>query len=464
MKRFTVLCVEDEPNIRMNMIEILNEYFGNVISAKDGKEALEKFGNNKIDLLITDIKMPKIDGFELIEKVRAANSDIPILIMSAYTESEYFVRSIKLKVDGYIIKPIDFKQLTSELEHQINNLNNRFMLKRNEKLLKEYKEVLDRSSLVSKTDINGKITYVNEAFCKISGFTKDELIGKSHNIVRHPDMEDSVFEKLWETIKGKKHWQGIIKNKTKEGGAYYVNSYVSPILNEENEIEEFISIRTDITELELYKQDIEKQLKIATKDIVDTQKEVVYTMGAIGETRSKETGLHVKRVAEYSYLLAKLYGLSEDQAELLKQASPMHDIGKVGIPDHVLNKPGKLDTEEWEIMKTHASLGYEMLKHSKKDILKAASTVAHEHHEKWDGSGYPRGLKEEEIHIFGRITAIADVFDALGHDRCYKKAWPMERILELYKEQKGKHFDPKLIDILFDNLDSFLEIKDSLED
>jgi len=120
----------------------------------------------------------------------------------------------------------------------------------------------------------------------------------------------------------------------------------------------------------------------------------------------------VKRVAEYSYLLAKLFGLDEEDAQILKTASPMHDIGKVGIPDAILKKPAKLDKEEWEIMKTHALLGYDLLKHSKRPIIKAASIVAKEHHEKFDGTGYPDGLKGEEIHIYGRITALADVFDA----------------------------------------------------
>ena len=206
------------------------------------------------------------------------------------------------------------------------------------------------------------------------------------------------------------------------------------------------------------------QIAHLNKEIVDTQKEVIFTMGAIGESRSKETGNHVKRVAEYSRILALKYGLSVEEAELLKEASPMHDIGKVGIPDSVLKKPAKLNDEEWKIMKTHAELGYEMLKHSNKEILKAASIVAHEHHEKWDGSGYPRGLKGENIHIYGRITAVADVFDALGSDRCYKEAWPIVEIIEFFKEHKGTHFDPKLVDIFFENLDEFIYVRDKYKD
>jgi len=187
-------------------------------------------------------------------------------------------------------------------------------------------------------------------------------------------------------------------------------------------------------------------------------------MGAIGESRSKETGNHVKRVAEYSKILALHYGLSQEQAEMLKQASPMHDIGKVAIPDAILNKPGRFDEDERKIMDTHASLGYEMLKSSKRPLLKLAATVAYEHHEKWDGSGYPQGLKGEEIDINGRITALADVFDALGSDRVYKKAWNDEKIFNLLKEERGKQFDPKLIDIFFANLPKFLKIRDTFRD
>lgn len=207
-----------------------------------------------------------------------------------------------------------------------------------------------------------------------------------------------------------------------------------------------------------------KEINKLTQEIEDTQKEVVFTMGAIGESRSKETGNHVKRVAEYSKLLAIYYGLNQKDTEMLKQASPMHDIGKVAIPDAILNKPGRFNEEERKIMNTHAQLGYDMLKMSNRPLLKLAATVAYEHHEKWDGSGYPRKLKGKEISIAGRITALADVFDALGSDRVYKKAWDDGRIFKLFKEERGKHFDPKLVDIFFDNLDEFLKVREQFKD
>jgi len=227
-----------------------------------------------------------------------------------------------------------------------------------------------------------------------------------------------------------------------------------------------IMSRSDKRQQQEYDELQKKFLEVEAlqREIEDTQKEVVFTMGAIGESRSKETGNHVKRVAQYSKILAHHYGLDEKEAEMLKQASPMHDIGKVAIPDAVLNKPGRFDEEERKIMDTHAQLGYDMLKMSDRPLLKMAATVAYEHHEKWNGKGYPNQLKGEDIHIYGRITALADVFDALGSSRVYKEAWDDERIFKMFKEERGEHFDPQLIDIFFDNLDEFLEVRDSLKD
>jgi len=228
-----------------------------------------------------------------------------------------------------------------------------------------------------------------------------------------------------------------------------------------NEIQElFDGFNTQMKQICISTQ----KINTLNKEIEDTQKEVVFTMGAIGESRSKETGNHVKRVAQYSKILALHYGLNQKDAEMLKQASPMHDIGKVAIPDAILNKPGRFNEDERKIMDTHAQLGYDMLKMSNRPLLKLAATVAYEHHEKWDGSGYPNALKGKEINIAGRITALADVFDALGSNRVYKKAWDDERIFNLFKEEKGKHFDPKLIDIFFDNLDEFLKVREQFKD
>ncbi len=200
------------------------------------------------------------------------------------------------------------------------------------------------------------------------------------------------------------------------------------------------------------------------QEIDETQSEIIHTLGTIAEFRSKETSQHVNRVALYSEFLADKCGLSKKECKLIRFASPMHDIGKVAIPDNILQKPGKLTEDEFTIMKTHSQIGYDMLKSSKRPILQAAATIAHQHQEKYDGSGYPQGLKGEGIHIYGRITAVSDVFDALGSDRCYKNAWPLEDIVALFREQKGKHFDPVLTQIFLDHVDEFVAMRDSLED
>ena len=192
--------------------------------------------------------------------------------------------------------------------------------------------------------------------------------------------------------------------------------------------------------------------------LVDTQREVVFRLTEAVETRSNETGNHVKRVAEVSGLLGHAMGMNPHDTEILRYASPLHDIGKVGIPDAILNKPGRHTAEETDIMRTHAMLGYEILRGSDREMLRVAADIARDHHEKWDGSGYPRGLKAEEISLVGRITALADVFDALLSERCYKKAWAEEDVLALIKQERGKHFQPELVDALLAQLPAVREI------
>jgi response regulator RpfG family c-di-GMP phosphodiesterase len=226
----------------------------------------------------------------------------------------------------------------------------------------------------------------------------------------------------------------------------------------ENVAKEINHFNTDI----IANQDLLKQLNFnlleLNNEIEDTLRETVFTMGVIEERRSKETKNHTKRVSEYSKLLATKIGLPDRDIELIASASPLHDIGKLGIPDEVLFKPGKLTDKEFEIIQNHPAIGYSMLSHSNREVLKAAAIIAHQHHEKWNGEGYPWGLKGEDIHIYGRIVALADVFDALLSEREYKEAWPMDDVISWIKKEKGHHFDPQLVNILLKNKDLFIEI------
>jgi len=345
VKRFKILIVDDVPKNIQVIANLLGDDEYDISYATNGEQALGQIEETRFDLVLLDIMMPEMDGYEVCRQVKRKqlSNEMPIIFITAKTDEKSLVNAFDAGGQDYITKP----------------------------------------------------------------FNAPELLARVKTHLKLKAFEDSQ--------------QIVIDNALAE-------------------------------------------LKNLNKEIIETQKEVIFTMGSIGETRSKETGLHVKRVAEYSRLLASMSGLNDMEADMIAMASPMHDIGKVGIPDAILNKKGRLTEDEFEVMKTHAVIGYDMLKHSERPLMRTAAIIALEHHEKWDGSGYPKATANTEIHIYGRITALADVFDALGSERCYKKAWEDEKIFGLLREQSGKHFDPGLVKIFFDNLDKFFEVRAKYKD
>lgn len=193
--------------------------------------------------------------------------------------------------------------------------------------------------------------------------------------------------------------------------------------------------------------------------------EISLRLGRACEFRDKETGLHIRRISELSHKLAEFAGLNEQECEILRHAAALHDVGKIGIPDSILLKPGKLEPAEIQVMQTHTIIGSNILSESEEyPVIKAGQIVSLQHHEKWDGSGYPNRLSGENIHIFGRIVMIADVFDALTSERPYKKAFSNDKAIQIMKEGRGSFFDPNLLDIFINNLDNFLHIKEKYND
>jgi len=340
----TILVVDDTKlNIEILLDLLSDEY--NVIPALNGQKALKIAKKMSIDLILLDIMMPDMDGYEVCQKIKSDSTtkDIPIIFITAKVDEDSIEKAYDMGGVDYVTKPFSPREILSRISAHLSLSEQRNML-------------------------------------------------------------------------------------------------------------------------EVMKTKLQKENYLLNKDIVETQREIIFTMGSIVEAKSKETGNHVKRVAKYSEVIAKKCGLGKKEIALLVEASPMHDIGKIAISDSILNKAGLLTEDEFMIMKTHAQLGYDILKNSTRELLKTAAIIAYEHHEKWDGSGYPRGLKGEDIHIYGRITAVADVFDALGSDRVYKDAWSIDDILKYFQEERGLHFDPKLVDIFFENIDEILEIKESLAD
>ena len=246
----TILYVEDDAATREYFEELLHEFFSKVLVATEGAEALEKYRENSVDLILTDITMPGVDGFTLVKEIRKIDEQVPILMLSAYKDADYFIKAIDLGIDAYLLKPLDMERFFAILKRLIFKIRLSREADENYTLLKQYQMIVDASSIVSKTDVNGYITYVNDAFCEISGYTREELIGKSHNIVRHPDESEELFEELWHTIKDeKKLWQGVIKNLKKDGSPYYVNATIAPIFDCDGTIREFIALRNDISDI-----------------------------------------------------------------------------------------------------------------------------------------------------------------------------------------------------------------------
>ncbi len=195
-----------------------------------------------------------------------------------------------------------------------------------------------------------------------------------------------------------------------------------------------------------------------------TRLQIIQRLGRAAEYKDNETGMHVMRMSHYSRIIAKGYGFNEIEAENLFNAAPMHDIGKIGIPDSIMLKPGKLTKEEFAVMQQHPEIGAEILGESDSDLIELAKVVSLTHHEKWDGSGYPRGLKGQNIPIEGRIVALADVFDALTSVRPYKDAWPLDKTMAFIDEQTGKHFDPEVVTVFNSKLDELLVVKERWKD
>ena len=250
LKNLRLLYVEDNDTARKATLLIIKEFFDDITVAVDGQDGFEKFNDDNFDIIITDINMPRLNGLKMTKKIRELDKNIPILILSAHNELDFFEESIKLGIEGYLLKPIDIDQFLETLDKVTQKLKLADDVETNLHFLNEYQEVTNESSIVSKTNLKGILTYVNEQFCTISEYSKIELVGRNHNMVRHPDMPKEVFEDIWNTVQTKKQiWKGIVRNRTKSGKSYYVDSTIKPILDKNGDIVEYIAVRNDITDI-----------------------------------------------------------------------------------------------------------------------------------------------------------------------------------------------------------------------
>lgn len=281
-----------------------------------------------------------------------------------------------------------------------------------------------------------------------------------------PDMDGIQFTQRFRALSGCEEVPVLMVTANHETGVRHeaLNSGVTDFLNKPVDNDEFLARAKNMLALRKSLKHLQDEIRKATAAIVAREQETIFCLARAAEYRDPETGSHIHRMAHYSRHIARILGLSAELQELLLEAAPMHDIGKVGTPDLILLKPGKLTPEEFTIMQQHAVIGYEVLNASQSPLLKVAAEIAHTHHEKFDGSGYPRGLRGEEIPLFGRIVAVADVFDALTSERPYKKAWDIDKAQQLLREGAGTHFDPACVEAFLSEWDAVIEIKNRFTD
>lgn len=255
-----LIFVEDDNILRERLESILKREISSVKSYATASDALRDIDEFSPDIVLTDIKMPGINGLQMVEIIRKTFPNIPVIIASAFSDLEFFQNAIKLKVENYVVKPIDIQELLNTIKSVYENMQTKKLLNEKESLLEQYKHIVDLSAYITITDKKGIIIYANDKFCLLSGYSQDELVGSPHNIVRCPDVPKIFFKKMWQHILEKKIWQGIMKDRRKDGSIFYVDTTIAPILDQKGEISEFISIKTDISDLIMSKERLETDI------------------------------------------------------------------------------------------------------------------------------------------------------------------------------------------------------------
>ena len=491
---WNVLIVDDEPSVHTVTRFALNDfsfagkslYLKSVYSGKEAREYLSE--NNNIAVVLLDVVMETSNaGLETVEWIRneLKNKEIRIILRTGQPGeapektiiSEYDINDYREK-----------SELTSKKLYTImcSSLRSYRDIESINKSRRGLKKIIDASpSIFARQSFDVFVQGALEVMasliqsCDYSAFS----VGSTKCIAARQECEDwpiiasihtqeideSNYTNLCDfNINPNDYIEYNVKGKLvdldnrllaifDDGSSHRAALYIEGVSN---------LSEIDYSLIDLFVQNLSSayQNLLLGNQIDLAQKEITYVLGEVSERRSKETGQHVKRVALISAFLAEKFGLDSKTVDLIEYAAPLHDVGKIAIPDSILNKNGPLQPDEWEVMKTHAEIGGNMFKNSDLPIFEMAAEIAGSHHEKWDGSGYPNGLKGEEIPISARALAIADVFDALSSDRCYKKAWCFDDIRDHLLENSGKQFDPNLIEITMNHWNKLVDIRKSHPD
>ncbi|MBU0633318.1 response regulator [bacterium] len=336
LNSLTALLVEDNELIKEQTLKILDLlHFKEIYTAKNGEEGLAIYRKKHPDIILSDYYMPMMNGLDMSEKIKEHNQEVPIILLTAMEQTDILERAINIGIDGYIFKPVKIQKLLDLIDKLSKRVLLQKHLKNKHKLLEEYKGAIDASASVTKTDIDGVITYVNDSFCYMSGYDKEELIGKKHNIVKHPDTSKETYKNMWNTITKKQVWKGRIRNLKKNGETYYEYSVIVPIVNEDDEIVEYIALRQDITDLylqeEYLKQRVKEELDKNTKLLKEREEENIReeTFSTIGKMAA---GITHEINTPLTYVKGNLEMMIQDIAHLddgIKQKKYLEDDIKI---------------------------------------------------------------------------------------------------------------------------------------
>jgi PAS domain S-box-containing protein len=290
------------------------------------------------------------------------------------------------------------------------------------------------------------IIFANPGFYAITGYCAQEIIGRNCRFLQGPDTDRAMVQEIRDAIAERRPFAGVILNYRKDGTPFVDELAINPVFDDTGELLSFVGLQNDVTEREQSRQLLEQRVSERTSDLAQSQTEVLNRLARAAEFRDDDTGQHTQRVGRTTALLAQTLGMATEQVALIRQAAPLHDVGKIAISDLILLKPGRLTEEELAVMKTHAMVGATLLSGGSSEVVQMAERIAGSHHERWDGKGYPRQLAGEAIPLEARLLAVADVFDALTHERPYKKAWPVQDAVAEIARQSGEQFDPRVVE------------------
>lgn len=479
-KNIRALIVDDEVDLARLLASALKQVKIDADAVNDVDKAIDKLKSEKYDLIVSDIYLPRKTGKELFEFVISNNYNIPFIFITGNPDIHTAVQFMQKGGYDYIVKPFQIEEFLEKVDVVLKKHNEKLqkseyvqklrkILDDRLKELKIFKDIFQSlTDAIVITDSEGKIVSANSALYPLTGYEEEEIRNKTPGILLGKEAGDILFNQIFSLVKKKGSWDGNLTNKKKNGELWESLVNVISIKDEKDLTFAYAWQMKDITELKNAQDQIVKYFH----KMAQAQEAIIFGMAKLAEYRDMDTGYHLERIRSYCKFLAEKLAdhpdfkdqIDEKFIENIFRTAPLHDIGKVGISDLILQKKGKLTAQEFEKIKLHTVIGYHTL-HSIKhqfgemDFLQMGIDIAYCHHEKWDGSGYPRGLKGEEIPLAARILTIADVYDALTNKRVYKPAYSHQHSLKIMQETAPSSFDPRIFKVFMDHEHEIYKIR-----